>query len=119
MLSEVHEINEEAYEEWRDFRQQEKKIKIGPVAEKKQKKFLAQYPPPIQQDIVDQSIMNSYQGLFAPKGKPNAQDRPSGNSNQTGRRLTPAERVEQRHNERYGRQSGAGSSDLETVVEIQ
>lgn len=62
-----HPINEEAYAEWREYRQLECKKKIGPMAEKKQKKMLSAYPPTIQQDIIDQSIMNSWQGLFPPK----------------------------------------------------
>ena len=67
-MHQLHEINELAFEEWREWRQIEKKVKIGPVAEKKQRKFLSQYPPPIQQQIIDHSIQNSYQGLFPPKG---------------------------------------------------
>jgi len=64
----VHEINEEAWAEWVEFRSREKKVKIGPMAERKQRKLLAKYPPPIQQEIIDHSIQNSYQGLFPPKG---------------------------------------------------
>lgn len=67
-MHQLHEINEEAFSEWKEWRHLEKKVKIGPVAEKKQRKFLAQYPPPIQQQIIDHSIQNSYQGLFPPKG---------------------------------------------------
>lgn len=69
-MNEVHPVNEEAWEEWKEWREKEKKIKIGPVAEKKQRKMLAQHPPCIQQEIIDHSIMNSYQGLFPPKVKP-------------------------------------------------
>ena len=67
MLHEVHQINEAAYAEWREFRTKELKKKLGPIAEKKQRKFLSQYNPVQQQEIIDQSIMNSWQGLFAPK----------------------------------------------------
>jgi hypothetical protein len=63
-----HPINQEAWEEWIEFRRVEKKKKVGPIAEKKQHKMLSQYPPEIQQEIIDSSIMNSYQGLFPPKG---------------------------------------------------
>jgi len=63
----LHELNEEAWSEWVEYRTREKKKKIGPMAERKQQKFLTQYPPPIQQEIVDASIMNSWQGLFPPK----------------------------------------------------
>lgn len=61
-------INEVAYEEWREYRQKEKKVKIGDRAEMLQKKFLSRYPLGVQQQIIDQSIMSSYQGLFALKG---------------------------------------------------
>jgi hypothetical protein len=62
-------VNYDAWDEWVEYRQVEKKKKIGPMAERKQQRFLQQYPPPIQQEIIDQSIMNSWQGLFAPKGR--------------------------------------------------
>jgi len=68
-VNQVHEVNQEAWDEWVEYRTQEKKKKIGPMAAKKQQKFLSQYPPPVQQEIVDASIMNSWQGLFPPKGK--------------------------------------------------
>ncbi len=68
-VSEVHPLNEEAWAEWVEFRTVEKKKKIGPMAEKKQIRMLCAYPPPVQQSIVDQSIMNSWQGLFPPKGR--------------------------------------------------
>ena len=67
LITKVHPLNKEAYEEWREFRQKEKRIKIGPIAEKKQVKFLTQYSPIIQAHIIDTSIANSYQGLFPPK----------------------------------------------------
>ena len=67
LITQVHPLNTEAYEEWRQWRQSEKKVKIGPIAEKKQVKFLTQYSPVIQAHIIDTSIANSYQGLFPPK----------------------------------------------------
>ena len=63
-MHQVHPINEAAYEEWREFRTKELKKKLGPIAEKKQREFLSQYDPATQQVIIDQSIMNSWQGLF-------------------------------------------------------
>lgn len=66
-MNEIHPLNADAWDEWVEYRTREKKIKIGPVAERKQQKMLRGYPPPIQQTIIDQSIMNSYQGLFPPK----------------------------------------------------
>ena len=69
-LTEVHELNMEAWQEWCEWRRLEKKIKIGPIAAKKQRQMLAQYPPAVQQAIIDRSIANSYQGLFPPRQKP-------------------------------------------------
>lgn len=68
-MHQIHDINEDAWQEWREYRETEKRKKIGKMAEKKQRNFLAQYPPPIQQAIIDASIMNSWQGLFPPKGQ--------------------------------------------------
>jgi len=64
----VHTLNEEAWQEWEEFRRLELRKRIGPIAARKQQKMLTQYPPPIQQYIIDQSIQNSWQGLFPPKG---------------------------------------------------
>ena len=63
----VHDLNQEAWAEWWEWRHKEKKKKITPTAEKKHHKLLRQYSPAIQQQIIDHSIMNDYQGLFPPK----------------------------------------------------
>lgn len=65
-------INVIAWNEWSDYRKQSKK-KITPTAAKKQFKLLSNYALEVQQQIIDQSIQNDYQGLFEPKGnsKPN------------------------------------------------
>ena len=76
-MHECHPINEEAWDEWVEWRSVEKKKKVGPIAARKQRKMLSQYPPPVQQSIIDQSIMNSYQGLFPPKGANNGQSHQS------------------------------------------
>jgi hypothetical protein len=110
MISEAHPINEDAWEEWVEFRHKEKKIKIGPVAEKKQRKMLAEYPPPIQQQIIDNSIMNSYQGLFPPKGNGNGQNQ-LGHENT--RRLSAVERVR----EAQRRSEGAGQGQIVASME--
>jgi len=72
-MNEVHEINQDAWSEWCEYRKLELRKKIGPIAARKQKAFLMGYPPPIQQTIIDQSIMNSWQGLFPPKNQPSRQ----------------------------------------------
>ena len=66
-MNEVHPLNQGAWEEWVEFRSTEKKKKIGPMAQRKQIQMLCSYPPAEQQAIIDNSIMNSWQGLFPPK----------------------------------------------------
>lgn len=65
-------INFAAWSEWVIFRK-EKRKPISKAAAPKQLKLLAKYPYDIQQDIVNSSIQNDYQGLFEPKGIANAQ----------------------------------------------
>jgi len=62
-------INQTAWTEWLSYRITKKK----PVSQKaatKQFKLLSNYAFDVQQQIIDQSIQNDYQGLFEPKGKP-------------------------------------------------
>lgn len=80
-MHEVHDLNTEAWDEWVEYRHKEKRIKIGKIAERKQQKLLRQYPPPVQQSMVDTSIMNSYQGLFPPKNyRPTATEQANANA---------------------------------------
>ena len=65
-------INVDAWREWAEFRK-EKRKPISKAAAPKQLKLLAKYPYDVQQDIVNSSIQNDYQGLFEPKGMANAQ----------------------------------------------
>lgn len=67
-MNQIHAINEDAYSEWLEYRRLECKKKVGPIAEKKQRRLLANYPPNIQQYIIDTSINAGWQGLFPPKG---------------------------------------------------
>ena len=71
-MNEVYPLNDVAWSEWVEYRQQEIRKKIGKMAQKKQTNFLMGFPPPIQQTIIDQSIMNSWQRLFPPKNQRNA-----------------------------------------------
>lgn len=64
-------INVTAWREWAEFRK-EKRKPISKAAAPKQLKLLAKYPHEVQQDIVNSSIQNDYQGLFEPKGMANA-----------------------------------------------
>lgn len=54
------------WEEWVDYRNEIKK-KITKSAGRKQIEFLAKYSPEKQRVIINQSIMNGWQGLFPPK----------------------------------------------------
>ena len=101
-------INQSAWIEWVEFRKQSKK-KITPAAAKKQFKLLSDYAFDLQQQIIDQSIQNDYQGLFAPKGNTNDQ---SNRPNQAGTRykLSVVERTRIANQEReVARQARAGN----------
>ena len=65
-------INQPAWDEWIDYRKSKKKT-VSQAAAKKQFKLLTNYAFEVQQQIIDQSIQNDYQGLFAPKGNNNDQ----------------------------------------------
>ena len=61
----TEQTNKTAWIEWIDYRASKGK-KISEAAAKKQIKFLSGYPAIVQQQIVDKSITNDYQGLFEP-----------------------------------------------------
>lgn len=61
-------INQEAWTDWAQHRKEIKKP-LTPTAMEKQFKLLLEYPYD-QKEIIDQSIQNSWQGLFAPKRTP-------------------------------------------------
>jgi hypothetical protein len=63
-------INLEAWNEWVEFRKHEKKKAVSKSAAKKQFKLLLGYTAEQQQMVIDSSIQNDYQGLFALKGMP-------------------------------------------------
>jgi len=65
-------INQSAWNEWVAYRKSKKKT-VSQAAAKKQFKLLTNYDFEVQQQIIDQSIQNDYQGLFAPKGNNNDQ----------------------------------------------
>ena len=84
-------INQPAWNEWIAYRKSKKK-KVSQAAAKKQFKLLLNYDLLTQQQIIDQSIQNDYQGLFAPKGNTNEQQNKSGRP-ATPNRQTPAQRT--------------------------
>ena len=55
-------LNQEALDEWTEYRE-EKKKPLSPLALKKSMKFLLKYGEEQQQHIVDAAIMNDWQGL--------------------------------------------------------
>lgn len=64
-------LNGAAWSEWIDYRAQfrNKQGKLVPLTElaaQKTIKLLTQYPPEVQQEMVDASIRNGWQGLFKP-----------------------------------------------------
>ena len=63
-------INLDAWTEWVEFRKNEKKKAVSKSAAKKQFKLLLGYTAEQQQLVIDSSIQNDYQGLFALKGMP-------------------------------------------------
>jgi len=65
-------INESAWNEWIDYRNSKKK-KVSQAAANKQFKLLAKYSDFDQQQVINQSISNDYQGLFELKGQSNGQ----------------------------------------------
>ena len=62
-------INPDAWLEWEEFRRVYKKKKITKCAARKQFKLLEQHDYQTQQQIIDNSIQNDYQGLFLVKQK--------------------------------------------------
>ena len=72
-------INAKAWTEWCEFRKGKRKP-VSQAAAKKQLAMLEKYPSHIQQQIIDSSIQNDYQGLFPPKGGFNGQNQPARSS---------------------------------------
>lgn len=57
-------INEEALQEWVEYRK-EKKKPLSPLALKKTQNLMAKFGEEQQQHMVDAAIMNDWQGLHA------------------------------------------------------
>lgn len=82
------EANPDAWREWCEYRRERKKP-VTEAAARKQLKLLCRYPIPVQQQIVDTSIQNDYQGLFEPKGGTHGH----GTNQPSTRKLSAVERV--------------------------
>ena len=59
----------EAWEEWIQFRAWELKKPVGPIAAKKQLKFLRDQPAQHRVGCIDQSINSGWTGLFPFRGR--------------------------------------------------
>jgi hypothetical protein len=95
-------INKQAWSEWVEYRKSKNKT-VSKAAATKQFKMLANHPLDVQQQIIDQSIQNDYQGLFEPKGNTNGT---ANRFNGTSRpdKLTPAQEVRARREAAQSRQ---------------
>lgn len=60
-------VDQENWQRWCEFRSSKRKP-VSEQAARQQIAMLAEYAPDAQQAMVQQSIQNDYQGLFAPKG---------------------------------------------------
>ena len=89
-------INAVAWNEWIAYRQSKKK-KVSKAAAAKQFKLLANHALDVQQQIINQSIQNDYQGLFEPKGNSNGSYQ---QTNQPSRKLSVVERTKLANEER-------------------
>lgn len=75
-------INLEAWAEWIEYRKAKRKP-VSPLAAKKQFKLLTEYDQDSQQEIIDNSIQNDYQGLFKLRGQGNERHQPGSPQGQT------------------------------------
>lgn len=85
------EINREAWQEWCAFRSKRRKP-VSEDAAAKQIPLLRRHTKSVQQQIIDNSIQNDYQGLFEPKGNPYANGSGSDGGAQP-RKQTAADRM--------------------------
>lgn len=107
-------INNSAWKEWVDYRKSKKKT-VSQAAAKKQFKFLTNYALDLQQQIIDQSIQNDYQGLFEPKGNNDGTENRPKQTSGSGRQTLPERVAENIAKQRAAR--GIYESDGEGVAE--
>lgn len=69
-------VNFASWSDWVHFRREKRKA-LSARAAGMQIKMLSEYPYQIQEQIINSSIQNDYQGLFAPKGGSNGQNQPA------------------------------------------
>lgn len=95
-------LNRGAWTAWLDYRKQAKLKKYTPVSAQKLMAMLAKHPAAKQQEIVDLSIRNGYQGLF------DKRDSRGTNSEGSKPRLSAVERVYQATAHLVGDEGGMG-----------
>ena len=111
-------VNPEAWLEWEEFRRVGKKKKITTFAARKQFRLLEQHDYPTQQQIIDNSIQNDYQGLFPVKqkeGKHETYQQPTQRTSAVGR---VKQNIERRQRERAER-SACGNSMGEAISDVR
>ena len=77
-------INLEAWAEWIEYRKAKRKP-VSELAANKQFKLLESYSDDQQQEIIDNSIQNDYQGLFKLRGQSNENNKPGSPQRKTKR----------------------------------
>lgn len=65
-------VNKESWTEWENYRKERRLATYKDTSKKKQWNFLSGYDLETQKMIIDTSIANNWQGLFAPKQKYNS-----------------------------------------------
>ena len=112
-------LNQEALDEWIEYREDKKKP-LSALALKKVKNKLLKFPEEQQQLMVDTAIENDWKGLHEvdpPRGaNGHATNRLGQNTGRFDRKPTPAERVAIAHEERYGRQPAGQPSNVDLVA---
>lgn len=98
-------VNQAAWTEWLDYKQASKHPYKTSVGITKAMNMLAKYPAEVQQQIIDTSVMNEYRGIFEPKTNGAMK-----NGNQQVPKLTPAQRIAAKAQQR--RESQANDGDI-------
>jgi hypothetical protein len=100
-------IDKDSWQRFFDYRQaMPKRNQLTEEACRISFELLAKYPPEIQKQIIDKTIMSGWTGLFDPKGGAN------GAHKQSGQHLTPVQRVEKAFAERGADALEGGGADL-------
>lgn len=86
-------IKETPWDEWVSYLKQRRKTPTK-LTVQKQQAFLSNYSPEVQEQIINTSITNGWQGLFPPKEQNNGANRPGGHTGQNRQSKSDAIRSE-------------------------